>query len=129
MKEKTFITITRQYGSGGLYIAEALAKASAMYIPPLPYWRVIVINVLSFMKKPPFVWKVYITLREISTKSLQDSFSFALCQIVHYLRINFFKFPSEQEEQNYNPGENRSVHVKINDHIYCAFRLRCRARR
>lgn len=26
MKEKTFITITRQYGSGGLYIAEALAK-------------------------------------------------------------------------------------------------------
>ena len=27
MKEKTFITITRQYGSGGLYIAEAVAKA------------------------------------------------------------------------------------------------------
>ena len=26
MKEKTFITITRQYGSGGMYIAEALAK-------------------------------------------------------------------------------------------------------
>ena len=26
MKEKTFITITRQYGSGGLYIAENLAK-------------------------------------------------------------------------------------------------------
>ena len=26
MKEKTFITITRQYGSGGLYIAETLAK-------------------------------------------------------------------------------------------------------
>ena len=27
MKEKTFITITRQYGSGGLYIAEGVAKA------------------------------------------------------------------------------------------------------
>lgn len=27
MKEKTYITITRQYGSGGLYIAEAVAKA------------------------------------------------------------------------------------------------------
>ena len=27
MKEKTFITVTRQYGSGGLYIAEAVAKA------------------------------------------------------------------------------------------------------
>ena len=27
MKEKTFITITRQYGSGGMYIAEAVAKA------------------------------------------------------------------------------------------------------
>ena len=26
MKERTFITITRQYGSGGMYIAEALAK-------------------------------------------------------------------------------------------------------
>lgn len=26
MKERTFITITRQYGSGGFYIAEALAK-------------------------------------------------------------------------------------------------------
>ena len=26
MKDKTFITITRQYGSGGMYIAEALAK-------------------------------------------------------------------------------------------------------
>lgn len=27
MKERTFITITRQYGSGGMYIAEALAQA------------------------------------------------------------------------------------------------------
>ena len=27
MKEKTFITVTRQYGSGGLYIAEGVAKA------------------------------------------------------------------------------------------------------
>ena len=27
MKEKTFITITRQYGSGGLAVAEAVAKA------------------------------------------------------------------------------------------------------
>jgi len=30
MKEKTFITITRQYGSGGVSIAEGIAKATGM---------------------------------------------------------------------------------------------------
>ena len=30
MKEKTFITITRQYGSGGFSIAEGIAKATGM---------------------------------------------------------------------------------------------------
>ena len=30
MKEKTFITITRQYGSGGVSIAEGIAKVTGM---------------------------------------------------------------------------------------------------
>ncbi|MBQ9497407.1 MAG: cytidylate kinase family protein, partial [Selenomonadaceae bacterium] len=30
MKEKTFITITRQYGSGGVSIAEGIAKATGL---------------------------------------------------------------------------------------------------